>query len=181
MTRDKEKRKSRERLRSTLSNDAYWQVNKKLARRFGNDAAIILSDLISKYDYHDDRGELTKSGEFFYTIEDMEKYTNVKKKAQTNALRKLKNAKMIEIDVRGLPASRYFKINHDVIDEWFATPEEDLPAKKEKEVKPMSEERKRQISEGLKRRNKVGAVPENRQSVPENQICGSRVVGNNNI
>jgi hypothetical protein len=129
MTKEKKKEriKGRNLVKATMSTDAYWQVNKKVARKLGLEAAVILSDLLSKYDYHDERGELNKADEFFYTREDMEKFTTFSRKAQEKGLRKLRNAKMIEQHVEGMPAKRMFKINFNEIVEWMDTPDEEIP------------------------------------------------------
>ncbi len=128
MTREKknERIKGRNIVKATMSGDAYWQVNKKVARKLSLEASVILGDLLSKYDYHSDRGELNSGDEFFYTAEDMEKYTTLKRAKQDKALRKLRNAKMIEQHTEGMPAKRWFKINFDAIAEWMDTPEEEL-------------------------------------------------------
>jgi len=124
----KERIKGRNIVKATMSTDAYWQVNKKVARKLGLEAAVLLGDLLSKYDYHEDRGELNKADEFFYTREDMEKYTTLTRKMQEKGLRKLRNAKMIEQHTEGMPAKRMFKINFNEILEWMDTPDDEIEA-----------------------------------------------------
>lgn len=128
-----ERIKGRNIVKSTMSSDAYWQVNKKIARKLGLEAAVLLSDLLSKYDYHNDKDELTKSDEFFYTREDMEKYTTLSRKMQDKGLRKLRNVKMIEQHQEGMPSKRMFKINFDEIVEWMDTPDDEIEDERDDE------------------------------------------------
>lgn len=52
-------------LLATLSQDAYYQVNKQLVKELGFTTAIVLSFLIDKYKYFLKEGQLDNQGGFF--------------------------------------------------------------------------------------------------------------------
>ena len=88
-------------------------INKQLAHALGLEAAIMYSELLSKIDYFDERGELTEDREFFNTIEDMEKDITLSEYQQKKAIKILQDLNLIRVKVKGLPARRYFWINED--------------------------------------------------------------------
>lgn len=85
-------------------------INKALARNIGNDCAIMFSELISKYNYFKERGTTTNDDYFFNTIEDMQYDTNLTEYQQRKTIKKLVEFGLVETKVKGLPATRYFKI-----------------------------------------------------------------------
>lgn len=93
-----------------LRSDGSIIVNKRLAKSIGIDAAIIYSELASKYKYFKNKNELTDDGFFFNTVENMEEDTTLSKYQQNKALKVLCNIGLIKQVNRGLPQKRYFKI-----------------------------------------------------------------------
>lgn len=85
-------------------------VNKKLSHALGIEAAIMYSELVSKNAYFEDRDELTDDNFFFNTVENMKEDTTLSKYQQSKAIKKLKEAGLIEQSNRGIPQKRYFKI-----------------------------------------------------------------------
>lgn len=71
------------------------------------------SELISKYRYFANAKQLTPDGFFYNTIEDMEKDTTLTGRQQRTAIKNLIELNLIEYDIRGLPATRYFRIIQD--------------------------------------------------------------------
>ena len=98
----------------TLRSDGSIIVNKRLARNIGLSETIIYSELLSRYCYFKDRGQLTDDGFFFNTVEDLELGTTLNDYAQRKAIKKLEELGLIETSKRDLPAKRYFKIVNDV-------------------------------------------------------------------
>lgn len=99
-------------LHNTISQDAYWQVNKKIALEVGLEATILLSDLISKEKYFSTRGELQKEEWFFNQQEQIEKDTTLSQHKQRKAIKILKEKGWINTKISGLPAKQYYKINY---------------------------------------------------------------------
>lgn len=88
-------------------------VNKNLTRNIGLDAAILYSEICSKYKYFSQRKELDKDGYFFNTVENMSRDTSLSDHRQREAIKKLKELGLIFYQKRGMPARRYFKVNID--------------------------------------------------------------------
>lgn len=106
---------------SFLNNESFQMYNRNVAKHCKSiNAAIILSELINRYEYHFDRDELTsheKYGEgwFYFTIDKCEERTCLTRREQDTALKILKSEGLIEWSVFGLPAKRYFKVNEEKI------------------------------------------------------------------
>jgi len=101
-------------LYNTLLSEAYWQVNKSLARQLGIETAIILSDLISKEKYFNDRRQLNE-GWFFNQQSQIENDTTLSPHKQRKAIDTLKEAGLIDTKLKGIPPLQYYKINHSNI------------------------------------------------------------------
>jgi hypothetical protein len=96
-----------------LRSDGSIVINKRLARTLGLDCAIMYAELISKYIYFHNEKMLTEDGFFYNTIIDMEKDTTLSGKQQRSAIQKLSEMSLIECEVRGMPATRHFRISQD--------------------------------------------------------------------
>lgn len=99
-------------IHNILSQDAFWTVNKALARAVGVESALLLSDLITKEKYFGDRGMLDQEGYFFNTIENIEADTTLPRRAQKVCIDILISNKLIDHKLKGMPAKRSFRINH---------------------------------------------------------------------
>ena len=98
-----------------IKSDGYITVSKELAREIGLQETIILSELISQYEYFRKRNELDQEGYFYCTVNKMEKCTTLGEKAQKRAIDNLVKLNLIENTLKGLPAKRHFKINEEEI------------------------------------------------------------------
>lgn len=99
-------------LNDIIGTEAYWQVNKKIARFFkDNNTAVLLSDLISKQNYFLDRGETIQDGYFYNTSENIENDCNISYHKQKVCMKQLTDAGFLETLRTGLPAKLHFKIN----------------------------------------------------------------------
>jgi hypothetical protein len=99
-----------------LSQSAFWQVNKYLAKLFkSNDCALLLSDLITKQGYFLSQNQLTEDGYFFNTRENIENDCNISPYEQRKHLKTLKDFGVIEMKEMGLPKKTYYKVNEDKV------------------------------------------------------------------
>lgn len=102
-------------LNNLIGADAYWMVNKKIAKHFNdNNTAILLADLISKQKYFIDKNEDIE-GYFFNTSENIENDCNISYHKQKTCINSLKSEGFLETKRIGLPAKLYFKINPNKI------------------------------------------------------------------
>ena len=95
---------------SLLSSSNVGYYNKEIARMFGLNEAIILSELCSKYEYWKKENKLTENEFFFETQETIEENTTLSSYQQRNALKTLEDSKIIETKLMGVPAKKFFKI-----------------------------------------------------------------------
>ena len=109
-----------------LRNDGFVIYNRNLARNIGVNEAILYSELLSRWNYFKERGQLTEDGFFFNTVKDLEDGTALSDYQQRRALNSLKEKGLIEMEVRGIPAKRYFRIVEDseLIASYLVPPEE---------------------------------------------------------
>ena len=109
-----------------LRNDGFVIYNKNLAKNIGINEAILYSELLSRWYYFRERGQLTEDGFFFNTVKDLEDGTALSDYQQRRALNSLKEKGLIEMEVRGIPAKRYFRIVEDseLIASYLVPPEE---------------------------------------------------------
>jgi len=102
-------------VQNTLSQDAFLLVNKKILKKLDNaNAALILSSLISKYQYFENRGEL-QDGYFFNTKEMLKNELGFSEKVTLSAEKKLISIGFISTKLQGLPRKKYYTINWDKI------------------------------------------------------------------
>jgi len=89
-------------------------VNKALAHAIGLNEAILYCELISRFNYFAERGQLTNDGYFFNTINDLQAGTSLSEKQQRRALNRLEDMNLISTRLQGMPAKRHFKINNNL-------------------------------------------------------------------
>ena len=139
-----------------LRNDGFVIYNRNLAKNIGVNEAILYSELLSRWNYFRERGQLTEDGFFFNTVKDLEDGTALSDYQQRRALNSLKEKGLIEMDVRGIPAKRYFRIVEDseLIASYLVPPEEGRSQEtKELEIEPSSQETKELELEKLEYRS----------------------------
>jgi len=110
MTRKKKNRNKIDGLIELIRSDGSIVINKKLAWAIGINAAILYSELISRYAYFDKKGELDKEGYFYNTIEDLRAGTCLTRYKQDLAIRRLVKLKLLAVRTGGFKNKRYFKI-----------------------------------------------------------------------
>lgn len=96
-----------------IASDSFLCINKCIAKAFGLDAAVMIAELATCYNYWESQGGLTEDGMFYETVERMEENTTLTKYQQLKAIAVLEDAGVIRTERRGLPAKRYFAINEE--------------------------------------------------------------------
>lgn len=97
-------------IRNILGQSSFWVVNKAIARHLGcNDSALLLSELIDKSYYHQDKGT-DVNGFFYYTSDAIEESLNISYHNQKKCISNLVEAGFIETKLMGVPAKLHFKI-----------------------------------------------------------------------
>lgn len=97
-----------------LSQQSHWQINKELAKKIGLEAALLLSDLISKRQYFLNN-DMTEQGWFYNTEQEIEADTTLSPYQQRKALEVCENAGFIKLKGLGMPRRRHYLINDEVI------------------------------------------------------------------
>ncbi len=136
-----------------LRNDGFIIYNKNLAKNIGVNEAILYSELLSRWNYFKQRGQLTEDGFFFNTVKDLEDGTALSDYQQRRALNSLKEKGLIEMEVRGIPAKRYFRIVEDseLITSYLMPPKLELekPEDRSQETKELEIEHSPQETQEL--------------------------------
>lgn len=105
-------------MKHILSQNAFWIVNKALAKEVGIDAALLLSDLVTKQEYFDEEW-------FFNTSENIETDTTLSAYQQRKAIKVLIDKEFIETKIKGIPAKQFFKILHNKLSSFLTTSNEE--------------------------------------------------------
>lgn len=87
--------------------------NRLLSFAIGNAEAEIYNCLIAKHVYYNNLGKLTEDGWFYSTVKDLHLSSGYAEDAQKTAVRHLIKHGLIESELKGLPAKRYFRIIPD--------------------------------------------------------------------
>ena len=87
--------------------------NRVLSFAIGNSEAEIYNCLIAKHVYYNNLGKLTEGGWFYSTVKDLHLSSGYAEDAQKTAIRHLIKHGLIESELKGLPAKRYFRIIPD--------------------------------------------------------------------
>lgn len=97
-----------------IASSSFLTVNMAIAKRVGNDAAILLAELASSQVYFEGNGMLT-DGMFFETVELIEDRTNLTKYQQAKAVKVLEETGILKTKLKGIPAKRYFFVDGEKI------------------------------------------------------------------
>lgn len=111
-------------LKHILGQNSHWQVNKKLAKEVGVEAALLLSEFIDCHDFYEKKGQLIdfENELYFYeTSEKIEENTTLGYKTQKSCISILVQKGLIKIKLKGLPAKLHFTICEDNIWNLFKT------------------------------------------------------------
>jgi len=115
------KRHSMRKSEKLFSADAFWNVNKCLAKKIGIVPAILLSELFWSR-------KRFKSEEFFITAKELEDTLGIGEEARRNALKKLSDLGLITVTAKGVPKRYFYQINDSRLDEIMEdTSDEETP------------------------------------------------------
>jgi len=95
-------------VKSTLSSDAFWAVNKSVARHVGIEEAALLTEIISKHRYWKERGGLDDQGGFFMTSADIQAVMGIGDKPVGRLTKSILTKGVVKIKKRGVPAKNYW-------------------------------------------------------------------------
>lgn len=108
--------KTKQLVQNTLSQDAFYQVNKKIFRDLKNlNASFLITSLISKYSYFENRGELKEDNSFFNTKEMLTEELFLDEKAILKAENLLEYKGYIKTYSKGMPKKKHFIIDFNHI------------------------------------------------------------------
>lgn len=105
---------------NTLSANSYFTVNKAIARELSLGAAVLISELIYRHDFFEQRGHLTEEGAFFATSSDLSEACCMNRRPFDTAIRELKKAGFINTEKIGMPAKTHYMINDDEIERFLS-------------------------------------------------------------
>ena len=124
-------------LSQLLSNGNFIPVNKVLAKAIGLEESIILGELLTEFNYWEANDKLIDGEMFYCTAEKLEDNTTLTEYRQRKAIKNLIEAGILEQQVKGMPATRYFRINEYVlIDIIFQTSSEKIKELDPKKLQP---------------------------------------------
>lgn len=162
-----------------LATSNYISVNKTLIKLFGLAEAVILGELCSEYEYWEEHEQLTEDGMFYCTAVKLEENTGLSEYQQRQAVQSLKNAGILETKLKGLPATKYFRIDENKLFSFLQTSSEKI---KELDVKKLNssnnqiikKEKKSLIDKSIKdigKTEKTSDSPESMFIEKYNTIC----------
>ena len=102
---------------NTHAQGAFYMTSKLFIQFTGLEAATLLADLISKDFYFAKKTKTNYDGWFFNTMENIKKHTTLSRAKQDTAIKKLEKLGILHTKRKGLPAKKYFKVNHALINE----------------------------------------------------------------
>lgn len=108
---------------NVLSANAYWTVNKALARAIGIEEAAFVAELLYKYRYWRDLGQLDEQGGFFYTSVDAQAAFGVSDKVIARLTKSVQDQGLFVVKKRGVPAKNYWYPQWERILEVLSTPQ----------------------------------------------------------
>lgn len=101
-------------IKQTLTQSAFWQVNKVLVKAFKIEAAVLLTEMIDLYFYLKDRDLLIERDGlmwFYFTSEHIEDKTTLTYRQQKTCLSNL--VSVVETRLFGTPAKLHYRIDFD--------------------------------------------------------------------
>ena len=93
-----------------LANDNYVIVNKELIKVFGLKEAVLIGELCREYRYWKSLDKL-EDDMFYSSIDNIKDNIGLSAYEQRSAIQSLQNCGVLETELKGVPAKKYFKIN----------------------------------------------------------------------
>lgn len=100
----------------TLTTSPFWILNKKLVLTYGVNAALLMAELLSKYEFYKKEKLLDEEGYFFIASENIEKSTGLSyRRKQYPIIKKFKEDKLLYTKRKGNPYMVHVKINFNIL------------------------------------------------------------------
>lgn len=157
-----------------LATSNYISVNKSLIKVFGLAEAVILGELCSEYEYWEEHGQLTEDGMFYCTSVKLEDNTGLSEHQQRQAIQSLKNAGILETKLKGLPATKYFKIDENKLFNFLRTSSEKIAELVPKKLQLSNNQNNKNIS-------KKPLIDKSIKGVPETHVSQQIIDKYNNL
>lgn len=118
---------------NSLTTSAFVMVNKSFLRKFTSlGEAVILSELLSTYKYHQINQSLEMDDAFAVPLKYYERQLGMSFFQQNRALKALQAQGMVQLFKRGFPAVRVVKIDFEKIQELLAQPDPEVQEMKQR-------------------------------------------------
>lgn len=101
-----------------IASNSFITVNVEIAKEIGLEAAVVLGELCSSQVYWEKQNGLSE-GMFYETAEQIEQKTTLTRYQQAKAIKVLEEFGILDTDLRGLPAKKYFHVNEEVLQSKF--------------------------------------------------------------
>lgn len=101
-------------IKELLSQKAWWHLNKTIVKMFDVETALFLSVISEAETLLAD-----EDGWFYQTIPTIEKICGLSKRKQNKAIKLLLENNVIEMNKKGIPPKRHFKLNYHALDVKF--------------------------------------------------------------
>lgn len=98
-----------------IASTNYLIINKDIAKIFGNDVSLLLSELAGWHDFFKNNEELI-DGWFYLSVEKVEQNINLTQYQQKKALDELQKFGVVQTKIAGVPARRMLKINERILE-----------------------------------------------------------------
>lgn len=97
-------------VKQVLLSSNFWVLNKTVVKIFGLETAFLLVNLAEAENMMSD-----EQGWFYQTSDTLEELTGLSRYKQDKCIEELEGHGVLEKDVRGIPAKRYFRFNHKAL------------------------------------------------------------------
>ena len=111
-------------IQSLLAFGNFGHYHKPLMRLIGLEETIILGELCTEYTLWEEQGKLTDDNMFYCSIAKLEYETSIKEKKQRAVIKHLETLGILETKLKGVPATRYIKIDESVIQDLYNNPDQ---------------------------------------------------------
>jgi hypothetical protein len=102
-----------------LTHSRYTLLNWDLLQHIGINPHLVLLHLLSKYEYLVQTGKSDDNQWFYCLSEEIKETTTLTHPRQQKAIKILQDLDFIQVERKGIPAKLYFKINLEVIKQFF--------------------------------------------------------------
>ena len=140
-----------------LGHKNWIPFNRDIAKCIGIEATLMLSELAARESLYIDEETIQKDGWFYLTVKTVEDSIVLKKVQQQRGIKILKELKLIETKLSGMPAKRYFRLNPNcfiIISKMIAKALSKKPSNKLVKIKPTSKSKSSQ-QDGTNQANKL--------------------------